>query len=266
MSIIKEFRLEDPSDNEGSHMLIDVDSDDSNNKYNKGKTAFIRAGGAGTTPAKPKKPLTVEEHLYNLTWYLRLVFLMLLVLLLLLIGTLVAIIVLMTTTATSPQFERAMRLVDKVGEMHDYTKTMTEVTTKGQERVGQAIVDYKVPEMIDSLKSMLTRGDEMLKALPTDVVQQASAVGGKLVQSLERVDFDHSNELIRHLNEWAASIDPAKVSTGVQQATSFLQKGTEILQSAQQTQLVERVGQFAAEGVELESRLKRLNELTIKLP
>lgn len=261
-SIIKDFHLEEPSDNEGTHMLLDVDSD--SDKYNKGRPAFIRAGTV--PPAKPKKPLTVEEHLYNLTWYLRLVFWMLLVLLLLLIGTLVAIIVLMTTTATSPQFERAMRLVDKVGEMHDYTKTMTEVTTKGQERVGQAIVDYKVPEMIDSLKSMLTRGDEMLKALPSDVVQQASAVGGKLVQSLERVDFDHSNELIRHLNEWAASIDPAKVSTGVQQATSFLQKGTEILQSAQQTQLVERVGQFAAEGVELESRLKRLNELTIKLP
>lgn len=257
MSIVKEFQLEDPSDNEGTHILIDSDSTE--HKYNK-KPAMNRA------VAKPKKPLTVEEHLYNLTWYLRLVFWMLVVLLLLLIGTLVAIIVLMTTTAASPEFTRAMRLVDKVGEMHDYTKTMTEVTTRSQEKINEALVEYKVSEMIDTLKSMLSKSDQMIKALPADVVQQATAVGGKLVQSLEHVDLEQSNALIRHLNEMAAAIDPVKISTGMQQATSFLQKGTEILQSAQQTQLVERVGQFAAEGVELETRLKRLNELTIKLP
>lgn len=265
MSILKDkdFHLEPASDNENENTRMLIDADE--NKYHSKKPAFIRAGPGGAASAK-KIILTTEDHLYNLTWYVRLIFWMLFVLLLLLIGTLVTIIVLLSTTSNSPEFTRAMRLVDRVYEMHDYTKTMTDVTTQSQEKIAQAIVDYRIPEMVDSLKSVISRGDQLIKALPSDVVQQATSVGSKLAQSLEHVDFENSNQLIRHLNEWAISIDPNKISTGVQQATSFLQKGTEMLQTAQEQQLVQHVGQFAAQGVELESRLKRLNEITIKLP
>jgi hypothetical protein len=50
------------------------------------------------------------------------------------------------------------------------------------------------------------------------------------------------------------------------EATAFLKRGSDALKTAEDHHVLQSMGQFATGAVDLEARLQRLDEITIKLP
>jgi hypothetical protein len=161
-----------------------------------------------------KKPLTMEQHLEYIYWHtfwqtwIQAAIL----------GLLIAVVAVGTGTTLyvgygSDQFKRAITLVDRVHEMHDYTKTMTDVTTGSQEEIKKAFLEYDVNGMINTVKKMVDTGGAIVNNLKPETLQQASEMGTKLIETLQHIDFEQGKALMTHLNEWATQVDPHKVST-----------------------------------------------------
>jgi hypothetical protein len=67
-------------------------------------------------------------------------------------------VVVVSIAGTSQQMAKAVTLVDRVHEMHDYTKTMTDVTTESQAEMRKMMQEYDVNGMINSVKKMVDTG------------------------------------------------------------------------------------------------------------
>jgi len=167
---------------------------------------------------------------------------------------------------TSQQMAKAVMLVDRVHEMHDYTKTMTDVTTESQAEMRKMMQEYDVNGMISTVKKMVDTGGAIVNNLKPETLQQASEMGSKLIETLQHIDFEQGKQLMTHLNDWATNVDPHKFSAGIEKATDFLKRGADALKTAEDHHVIQSVGQFATGAVDLEARLQRLDEITIKLP
>lgn len=131
-----EFALETPSDTEGSRLFADNDDEE----------------------FKPRKPMKTRKLSYEeqMLWYAKWSFVVQCVIALCIIGFSVAVIIVVPVAVSSPQAKRATDLMEKVFEMHDYTKTMTDVTTGSKSQIEGLIQTYKVDEMVQGLKDMMT--------------------------------------------------------------------------------------------------------------
>ena len=108
---------------------------------------------------KKKKPkMSMEQHMEYLYWHAwwQTAFLL---------GIFVCVIILtagggiaVTIVSSSQQMAKAVTLVDRVHEMHDYTKTMTDVTTESQAEMRRMMQEYDVNGMINSVKKMVDTG------------------------------------------------------------------------------------------------------------
>lgn len=201
-----------------------------------------------------------------IVWYLRAIFFLLAAL----VGVVIALLVLVAIAApvitTSEQFTRAVRVVDQIYTMKDLTKSMADVTMASRQGIEKAAVDYDLIGIINAVKVITQRGSELLGSMSQETVNKATDTGVKLVESLQKIDFEQGKTLMQNVNRWSTAIDPVHVSNGITEANAFLKKTTETLQHAQDTHVLESIQQFAAGGVELEARLKRLNQITLKLP
>lgn len=215
---------------------------------------------------KPAKKLTMEQHIEYLYWHAWFQSIVQAAILGLIISIVVTGMVTVLVSSGSEQFKRAITLVDRVHEMHDYTKTMTDVTTGSQEELKKAFLEYDVNGMINTVKKMVDTGGAIVNNLKPETVQQASEMGAKLIETLQHIDFEQGKQLMTHLNDWASNVDPHKVSATIEEATSFLKRGTDALKTAEDHHVLQSVGQFASGAVDLEARLQRLDEITIKLP
>ncbi len=209
------------------------------------------------------KPMTFQD---KQIWYLRAIFFLLLVMVGLLIAVLVATIIFVPVVTSSNQFERAIRVIDQVYAMKDLTQNMADVTTNTQHNVEKAMLDYDVSGIINSVKKITQRTGELLALVQPDTFAQASSTGAKLVDTLQKLDMEEGKQLIRNANRWTTTLDPAKVATGIEEANAFMHKTTATLQRVEDSRVVETVQQFASGAIELEDRLKRLNEITLKFP
>ena len=233
-----DFRLEDPStDNEIDPLMLQH-------------------------PKKPKKhivhtkPMSIAE---KQLWYLRWILLTLVAILGVMIGVLVATLIAVPVITNSQQFSRVVNLVDRVHDMAD-------ITTNSQAQISEAMATYNVPHMVESVKTLVNQGAALVGGLSPETLQSASDTASKFAESLQKLDFEQAKALMAHANEWSNTIDPNKISASLDEVQAFLKKGNEAMKTAQDTNLIQHIGEFAAGGVELESRLKRLNEITIKLP
>ncbi len=107
---------------------------------------------------KNKPKLTMEQHieyLYYHAWWQT-------VCQIVIVGLLGAIVgggvIVGIAAGTSQQMSKAVMLVDRVHEMHDYTKTMTDVTTESQAEMRKMMQEYDVNGMINSVKKMVDTG------------------------------------------------------------------------------------------------------------
>lgn len=215
---------------------------------------------------KNKPKLTMEQHIEYLYWHAW-VQTLLQIAIVALLGVIVGSgVVVVSIAGTSQQMAKAVTLVDRVHEMHDYTKTMTDVTTESQAEMRKMMQEYDVNGMINSVKKMVDTGGAIVHNLKPETIQQASEMGTKLIETLQHIDFEQGKALMTHLNDWATNVDPHKISEGIEQATSFLKKGADALKTAEDHRVIQSVGQFATGAVDLERRLNLLDEITIKLP
>jgi hypothetical protein len=151
--------------------------------------------------------------------------------------------------------------------MHDYTKTMKDVTIGSKDSINEAMQQYQVNDMITSVQNMIKKGDSLLKELNPQVFEQASHLGTELLRVTQQMDFEQGKQLIQHANQWASAVDVTKLQGDiVNPLSSFLKSSTSLLHSAEEQHLIQHVAAVASNTVELEARLKRLNEITIKLP
>jgi len=172
----------------------------------------------------------------------------------------------MLTETTTNQFKRAVTLMDRVYEMHDYTKTMVDVTTQSQKDVQKAIDDYGVVDLIGSVKDVVIKAKNLLSGIKPETVDSLTTTGVKLADTFQKLDFEQGKQLMMHVNEWASLMDPHKMMTLLDKGELFLQKGNEMLHTAAESNVVNHIANAAANAVDLEARLARLNEITIKLP
>lgn len=215
---------------------------------------------------KTKPKLTMEQHIEYLYWHAwwQTGFLAGI------LGCVIALLagggIAVTVVGSSQQMAKAVMLVDRVHEMHDYTKTMTDVTTESQAEMRKMMQDYDVNGMISTVKKMVDTGGAIVNNLKPETLQQASEMGSKLIETLQHIDFEQGKQLMTHLNDWATNVDPHKFSAGIEKATDFLKRGADALKTAEDHRVIQSVGQFATGAVDLEARLQRLDEITIKLP
>lgn len=209
------------------------------------------------------RQLTNEELI---VWYLRGIFLLLAGLVGVVIALLVVVAIAAPVIANTEQFGRALRVVDQIYTMKDLTKNMADVTLTSRQNIEKAMTEYDVPGIVHYIKAIVQRGGELANSMTPETLNKATETGSKLVESLQKVDFEQGKQLMQNMNRWSVAIDPVKVSGSIAEANAFLKKTTETLQHAQDTHIMESIQQFAAGGVELEARLKRLNEITLKLP
>jgi hypothetical protein len=107
---------------------------------------------------KNKPKLTMEqdiEYLYWHAWIQTLLQFAIVALLGVIVGSGVVVV---SIAGTSQQMAKAVTLVDRVHEMHDYTKTMTDVTTESQAEMRKMMQEYDVNGMINSVKKMVDTG------------------------------------------------------------------------------------------------------------
>lgn len=242
LTAVTEFSLEGPSDNE-SNLFLDE-----------------------SEPIKHPKKTKTMNHKDLKVWYLRAIFITLCVIALCIIGFAVAIVILIPVTVTSSGVKRATILMDKVMEMHDYTKTMTDVTTGSKSQIEALVETYKVNDMIQGLQDMVAHSRSLLQNLKPSTVDAASESAKKLVDALSTMDMARGKELLNHVTDLLGAVQPQQLNKAVEQGAIFLQKGNEALTQASQTNLVQYVSQVAASTIDFESRLMRTNEITIKLP
>jgi hypothetical protein len=239
-----DFGLDSASDNEGSR-LFENDLEE---------------------PKKPRKMvkmMTVEEQML---WYARASFIVQCIIMLCIIGFSVAVVILIPVTVTSPGVKRATDLMEKVFEMHDYTKTMTDVTTGSKTQIEGLLQTYKVDEMVQGLKDMMAHSRNLLQGLQPATVDAASQTAKKLVDALSNMDMERGKQLVDQVTSLMGAVHPQDVSKALEQGAIFLQKGNEALTQASQTNLVQHLSQVAASTVDLESRLMRTSEVIVKLP
>jgi hypothetical protein len=107
---------------------------------------------------KNKPKLTMEQHIEYLYWHAWIQTLLQIAIVALL-GVIVGSgVVVVSIAGTSQQMAKAVTLVDRVHEMHDYTKTMTDVTTESQAEMRKMMQEYDVNGMINSVKKMVDTG------------------------------------------------------------------------------------------------------------
>lgn len=107
---------------------------------------------------KKKSKLTMEQHieyLYYHAWWQTFCQAAIVALLGVIVGGGVVVGI---AAGTSQQMSKAVMLVDRVHEMHDYTKTMTDVTTESQAEMRRMMQEYDVNGMINSVKKMVDTG------------------------------------------------------------------------------------------------------------
>jgi hypothetical protein len=210
-----------------------------------------------------KKPMSFQEQQL---WYLRMIFLTSLAILGVMIGVLVATIIVVPVVASSNQFSRTVTLIDKVYEMHDYTKSMTDMTLSSQAKVEEALLAFDVPNMIKSIKKIVDTGSSLVNGIKTETLENLSQTSSSFLDNFKKLNFEQATELMRHANEWANVINPNIISTNLNTASELLKKSDEIMKDVKDQNLINHISQFAAGGVELEARLKRLNSFTVELP
>jgi hypothetical protein len=120
--------------------------------------------------------------------------------------------------------------------------------------------------MVQGLKDMMTHSRNLLQGLQPATVDAASQTAKKLVDTLSNMDMQRGKEFVDHMTNLLGAIRPTDVSKTLEQGAIFLQKGNEALSQASQANLVQHLSQVAASTVDLESRLMRTSEVTIKLP
>lgn len=244
--LVTDFALEPPTSSDNEESLL-FDGDES--KY-----------------SKPKRPMSVASFQQQMLWYARWSFYVQCVIALCIIGFSVAVVILIPVTVTSPGVRRATDLMEKVFEMHDYTKTMTDVTTGSKTQIEGLIQTYKVDEMVQGLKDMMAHSRTLLQGLQPSTVDAASQTAKKLVDTLSSMDMERGKQLVDHVTSLLGAVQPTDVSKALEQGAIFLQKGNEALSQASQANLVQHLSQVAASTVDLEARLMRTNEVMIKLP
>lgn len=237
---LSEFGLDSASDNEGSRLF----DEEPIKKHTRAKLSY--------------KELKL--------WYLRAIFVTLVIILLCIIGFAVAIVILIPVAATSPGLKRATDLMDRVFEMHDYTKTMTDVTTGSKAQIETLMQTYKVDEMVMGLKDMMSQSRALVQNLKPSTIDAASETAKKLIDTISSMDMTRGKELMNHVTSLLGAVQPAQVSQALEQGAIFLSKGNEALTQASQANLLKHLSEVAASTVDFESRLMRTNEVTIKLP
>ena len=200
-------------------------------------------------------------------WYLKGIFYLLIIIGIGMLGCIITVVVLIAVGATSDQVQKAVTVVDKVFEMHDYTKTMTDGFVTSQDAMKQAIQDYNVDNMIKSVSSMVSKGDSLLKEMKPETFQQATTIGQELVNKMKEIDLEQGKQLMQNINNWATSIDPTQLKDMIlQPMSSFLSQSKDTLTQINEQHLIKHISDVAASTVDLEARLQRLDEVTIKLP
>jgi hypothetical protein len=248
----------------GPAELIGEDDDEYGYLMNETKEPPMRSSKKHHHVVKKVPYRYTNEEL--IVWYLRAIFFLLAALVGVVIALLVLIAIATPVITTSEQFTRAVRVVDQIYTMKDLTKNMADVTMASRASIEKAVADYDVVSIIHAVKAMAQRGSELVGTMSPETINKATETGAKLVDSLQKIDFEQGKALMQNVNRWSTAIDPARVSGSIDEANAFLKKTTETLQHAHDTHLMESIQQFAAGGVELEARLKRLNQITLKLP
>jgi hypothetical protein len=244
------FSLEDPSstDNEEQNDLLLQ------------KTSHIHSK---KMPFKKRPKMSFQDLQI---WYLRGIFLVCLAVLGVMIAVLVVTIVVVPVVTSSSQFSRTITLIDKVYEMHDYTKSMTDMTLASQTKIEEAMAAYDIPNMMKSFKKIVDSGTSLVSGIKPESLETLSQTGSSFLDTFKKLNFEQATELMRHANEWANIIDPNVISRGLNSASEVLKKSDDMMKDAKEQNLINHISQFAAGGVELEARLKRLNSFTVALP
>lgn len=86
------------------------------------------------------------------------------------------------------------------------------------------------------------------------------------MDTLSNIDMERSKQFMDHVTSLLGAVHPSDVTKTLEQGAIFLQKGNEALSQASQANLVQHISSMAASTVDLETRLLRTSEFTIKLP
>lgn len=239
--------------NEVVESAFDLESEgDSNYEFIRGDTD------------KPLSNMSVAEQQL---WYLKGIFWMVFTIGALLIAGAITLIVLAAIIASADQTQKAITVVDRVYEMRDYTKTMTDLTVGSQESIAKAMKDFDVENMVKNIQNVISKGDSLMQTVQPDVLQHATTMGTQILNTLQRFDMDEGRKLMQNLNNWSSSVDPTHLKEQiVDPMHTFLTSTNAMLQKAQEENVLQRVTEVASATVDLESRLQRLNEITIRIP
>lgn len=242
-----EFELETPDINTSYNFISENNNDDDN--------------GGGDNKGKGKSSMSVAELQL---WYIKGIFWMVFVIGSLLVAGAIALIVLASVIASSEQAHRAMHAMDSVFEMRDYTKTMTDMTVGSQKSIEEAIKQYRVHDMVQSIQNMVSKGDALMTHVKPETLQQAST---QLSNVMQRIDLEQGALLMQNLNNWSAAIDPSRLRQDiVDPMHTFLTTTNSVLQRVQEENVLKHVADVASATLDLEARLQRLNEITIRIP
>lgn len=252
---ISEFDLESPIDaNDTMYEFVTNLTDDDT---------------TGTVAAQKsqKKPVNTMSVAEQQLWYAKYTFWTVFTIgSLLILGT-IALIVLGAVILSSNQAQRAVTVIDRVYEMRDYTKTMTDLTVGSQESFAKAVKDFQVSDMIRGIHSVINKGESLMNNVQPTMLQEATTMGTQLLDVLQRIDVDEGRRLMQNLNNWSSAIDPATLQQQlVDPMHTFLASSNNMLQKVHDQNILQRVGEVASATVDLESRLQRLNQITISIP
>lgn len=221
---------------------------------------FISENGDEDDVKKPSSMSVAELQL----WYIKGIFWMVFVIGSLLVAGAIALIVLASVIASSEQAHRAMHAMDSVFEMRDYTKTMTDMTVGSQKSIEEAIKQYRVHDMVQSIQNMVSKGDTLMSHIKPETLEQAST---QLSNVMQHIDLEQGALLMQNLNNWSAAIDPSRLRQDiVDPMHTFLTTTNAVLQRVQEENVLKHVADVASATLDLEARLQRLNEITIRIP
>ncbi len=210
-----------------------------------------------------KMPLTEVQLLgkiYGALWWIAAILILILGLL---VAQLVTAIVLVSVGTSTEQFKRSVMVVDKVFDLHDYTKTMVDMSTGAQVEMGKITEEYDFKGMLTTVKNTL---GVIQSAAKPETMQQVSGFVSQATDALHNLDFVQVKQLITRVTNLVGAVEPQQITDLLHKGSSFVEEANNALLKAQEENLIHHIGTAAVGATALEARLQRLNEITIKLP